>query len=170
MQNCEGLDYEHSVLGTNIQTEDLYLKPLYANKFINLVITALAKFHAASYSYYQDNKVDVGEVFPELCLAPLGNRIPTLSKETIEEISKLFKSNPEYQKYSEFFLGKTIEEEMKNWKGNPQQFGVLCHGSFTRENLMFRYKSNLESRLSPCDAVFQDFSRAFYGQDHIFSS
>ena len=140
-----------------------YLKLLCANKFINLVITALAKFHAASYSYYQDNKVDVGEVFPELCLAPMGNRIPTLSKETIEEISKLFKSNPEYQKYSGFFLGKTIEEEMKTWKSDLQQFGVLCHGNFTRENLMFRYKSNLESRLSPCDAVFQDFSRAFYG-------
>ena len=126
-------------------------------------ITALAKFHATSFSFYRDNKLDVGKVFPELRASPGGDGIPALSKETIEEISKLFKSNPEYQKYSEFFLGQTIQEEMKTWNNNLLQFGVLCHGNFTRENLLFKYKSNLESRLSPCDAVFQDMNRAFYG-------
>lgn len=82
------------------------------------------------------------------------------------EISKLFKSNPEYQKYSHFFLGQTSqdeEEEMKLWSFNLKRFGVLCHGNFCRESLMFKYKSNLESRLSPCDVVFQDLSRAHYG-------
>lgn len=42
-------------------------------------------------------------------------------------------------------------------------FGVLCHGNFCRENLLFKYKSNLESRLSCSDVCFQDLSRAHYG-------
>ena len=86
--------------------------------------------------------------------------LPTLSKETIEEINKLLKSNPELQKYSNFFLGQLQKEESEK---DTKMFGVLCHGNFCRENLLFKYKSNLESRLSCCDVCFQDLSRAHYG-------
>jgi len=99
--------------------------------------------------------------YPELI--PSGDAIPTLSTETIEEIRKLFKSHQEYQKYSNFFLGEANCEEMSGWNLNLDQFGVFCHGNFCRENILFKYKSNLESRLSCCEVAFQDLSRGFYG-------
>ena len=128
------------------------------------MISALARFHATSFCYFQDNTMDIGENYPELWQQPVS--VPTLSKDTIEEISKLFESklqHTEYQKYSHFFLGQTITEEMKSWNSNMKSFGVFCHGNFCRENLFFKYKSNLESRLSCCDVVFQDLSRGHYG-------
>ena len=42
-------------------------------------------------------------------------------------------------------------------------FGVLCQGNFCRDNLLFKYKSNLESRLSCCDIIFQDLSKGHFG-------
>ena len=42
-------------------------------------------------------------------------------------------------------------KEMSGWNLNLDQFGVFCHGNFCRENILFKYKSNLESRLSCCE-------------------
>ena len=89
---------------------------------------------------------------------------PTLSKETIEEIKKLFKSHQEYQKYSSFFLGQTSSETAEPTPSH-NKLRVLCHGNFYRENILFKYKSNLESRLSCCEVSFQDLSRSHYGWD-----
>ena len=129
------------------------------------MISGLARFHAATYCYFQDTKVDIRNKYPELIQQGDGEGeiLPTLSKETMEEIRKLFKFHQEYHKYYNFFLGQTMKEEMKSWNSNFEHFGVFCHGNFCRENLLFKYKSNLESRLSCSDVVFQDLSNAYYG-------
>ena len=137
MVNYEGLDYEHSVL----------------------VIAALGKFHATSYCFIEDSKgkVTILEKYPVL-----QERLPfpNVSKETIQKLSKLFKTYPEYGKYSHLFLGPR-NEKIKNL--NLECFGVLSHGHFCRENLLFKYKSNLESTFSCCDVIFKDLSRCHYG-------
>ena len=128
--------------------------------FLDSAISTLARFHASSYCYFRDTEIQIERHYP-LLLQPTS--IPTLSKETIEEINKLFKSNPEYRKHYHFFFGKTIKEEEKCWNSNLNYFGVLCHGNFCRDNLLFKYKSNLESRLSCSDIIFQDLSKAHFG-------
>ena len=135
MENHEGLDYEHSVL----------------------VIAALGRFHATSHCFIKDSKVTIDEKYPVL-----KERLPfpNVSKETIQKLSKLFKTYPEYGKYSHLFLGPR-NEKIKNL--NLECFGVLSHGHFCRENLLFKYKSNLESTFSCCDVIFKDLSRCHYG-------
>ena len=135
MENHEGLDYEHSVL----------------------VIAALGRFHATSHCFIKDSKVTIVEKYPVL-----KERLPftNVSKETIQKLSKLFKTYPEYGKYSHLFLGPR-NEKIKNL--NLECFGVLSHGHFCRENLLFKYKSNLESTLSCCDVIFKVLSRCHYG-------
>ena len=127
--------------------------------FLSSAISTLARFHATSYCYFRDRKIQIEEKYPVLLQ---GSSVPTLSKETIAEINKLFKSNPEYQKHHHFFFGNAEKEEGKCRNSNVK-FGVLCQGNFCRDNLLFKYKSNLESRLSCCDIIFQDLSKGHFG-------
>ena len=46
---------------------------------------------------------------------------------------------------------------------NLEVFGVLSHGQFCRENILFKYKSNQDSILSCCDVIFQDVRHYHYG-------
>ena len=137
MANHDGLDYEHSVL----------------------VIAALAKFHATSYCFRNDSKVAILEKYPVL---QAGISIPKMSMETVETLHNIFKTHPEFEKYSQLFLGPE-KEELKTTNSDLLYFGVLCHGNFCRENCLFKYKSNMESIISCCDVVFQDLSRCHYG-------
>lgn len=43
-------------------------------------------------------------------------------------------------------LLNVLKEEMRIWNSNLKCFGVLSHGNFCRQNLLFKYKSNLERR------------------------
>ena len=137
MENHDGLDYEHSVL----------------------VIAALGRFHATSYCFRQDSKSTILQKYPVL---QAGLSIPKVSKETVHTLRNIFKTKPEFGKYSQLFLGPA-KEELKTLNSDLECFGVVCHGNFCRENILFKYKSNMESITSCCDVVFQDFSRCHYG-------
>ena len=137
IENKEGLDYEHSVI----------------------VIAALAKFHATSFCFRKHDEVEMVKNYPVL---KDGLSFPDVSEETIKKLGKLFKTYPKYEKFSQLFLGY-IDKEKQILNSNSENFGVLSHGYFCRENLLFKYKSNHDSILSCSDVIFQDLSRCHYG-------
>ena len=134
VENLEGLDFEHSVL----------------------VIAALGKFHATSYCFRKDSKMAVLQKYPVL---QERLSIPKVSKETVKTLHNIFKTHPEYEKYSQLFLDPA-QEEFKT--SDLECFGVLCHGHFCRENILFKYNANTNT-IQCCDVVFQDLSRCHYG-------
>ena len=134
LKNREGLNVEHAVL----------------------VVAALAKFHAASYCFRKETSTSL-EHFSKL-KQPL--TIPKLDKGTMEILEQILKAFPDHGKYSINFLDLAT---LENLNTNLNCFGVLCHGHLCRENLLFRYKSNLEYHLSCSDVLHQDFSSSHYG-------
>jgi hypothetical protein len=137
IKNKEGLDYEHSVI----------------------VIAALATFHATSYCFRKHGEVAMVENYPVLReeLA-----FPDVLEETIKLLGQLCKKYPEYEKCSHIFIAYTNKEK-QILHSDLECFGVLSHGYFCRENLLFKYKSNQDSMLSCSDVIFQDLSRCHYG-------
>ena len=141
LHDREGLDYEHSVLS----------------------ISSLGRLHAASYCYSREENIAMDEKYPQL-----GEEIeaPAIEEETVAMLEEIFKKHPDYEKYSDIFLdaakGKTICLNQ-----NKKYFGVLCHGNFWRENLLFRYKTELECRCFCSDVIFQDLSSCHYGSGVI---
>ena len=138
MPNKDGLDYEHSVI----------------------VIAALAKFHATSYCFRRQNHIDMVKKYPVL---RDGLAISIVSEDTMETLDKVFRERrPQFDTFSKlFFLHKN--KDCQQLVSDLDRFGVLSHGQFCRENLLFKYKSNQDAILSCSDVVFQDLSNCHFG-------
>ena len=148
LKNPEGLNDEHSLL----------------------VVANLAKFHAASYCFRKEKKID----FRDYSVLNHALSVPIIRKETIQILERILKTFPASASQShKNFLDQS---KLENLDKNLEYFGVLCHGHLCRENLLFRYKSNLESHLCCTDVILQDLSSSYYGScvldllQFIFSS
>ena len=133
----EGLDYEHSILG----------------------VAALARLHASSYCFRKEKTVAMEDSYPVLEEELM---IPTVSGETMSLIEKIFQQTAGYEKYSPIFLA-AARGELANYKTKLDCFGVFCHGLVLGENILFKYKNQLDSTLSCVQAMFQDLSSCHYG-------
>ena len=122
-----------------------------------LVVAALAKFHAASYCFRKEKKID----FKDYSVLNHKVSVPIIRKETIQILERILKTFPATASQShKNFLDQS---KLENLDKNLDYFGVLCHGHLCRDNLLFRYKSNLESHLCCSDVILQDLSSSYYG-------
>ena len=136
-QNLEGFDYEHSVLA----------------------IAALGRFHATSYCFRKEKKVDICLSFPSTKKIPSA---PKISKEAIFRLEVIFKESSAYTKYSKLFLS-AAKGEQTSFGNNLEHFGVLCHGYVCKENVLFKYSTEHDSKLVCTELIFQDLSKSYYG-------
>jgi len=138
----EGLDYEHAVLA----------------------VSRLARLHAISYCYRKEKQMDIVTTYP--CLA---NRPPApLSSNTLLRLENIFQQNPKFLPHAQLFLDfAKIEDHSSELEENLEVFGVLCHGDFSLDHLLFQYKSELESQLFCSDMVAKNLSKAHYGPASI---
>ena len=137
MINKDGLDYEHCVI----------------------VIAALANFHATSYCFRKQGKVNMARKYKVL---RQGLAFPNISGEALQRVEQVFKAHPQYSKFSRLFLDVGNDGQFIS-NSNLESFGVLSHGMFCRHNLLFKYKSNQDFIFSCCSVLFQDLSNCHYG-------
>ena len=136
-QFSEGFDYEHSVL----------------------VISALARFHAASYCFRKSTRFNWNKKYPSILTEIV---VPKLSTETATMLEKIFKEHTDYSKYAVLFMG-LVRGEMEMMNKKLESFGVLSHGNLTKQNMIFKYKSAVDSKQFCSDVVFQDPYSFHYG-------
>ena len=137
LHDREGLDYEHSVLA----------------------VSSLATFHAATFCYIREENISMIEKYPVLVEEV---EVPDIQEDTVSMLEDIFKANPVYERFSDIFLD-SVRGKTRSLNQNVEYFGVLCHGNFWRENLLFRYRSELESRYCSSEIIFQDLSSCHYG-------
>lgn len=89
--------------------------------------------------------------------------IPTISENTFLTIEEILQQTSGYKKYSHLFLEAVREGKVKSLRTKLDTFGVLCHGLLVQDNILFKYKKQLDSRLSCQDAIFRDLSHCHYG-------
>ena len=136
LQDKEGLDYEHSVM----------------------VISHLATLHAASFCYRREEQVVMSDKYPALN----EGEAPIIPEEAVKMLEAVFKQNAELGKYEDMFLDP-VKEGLGCLNKNIDHFGVLCHGNVLRENVLFCYRTELESRCFCSGVVFKDLSSSHYG-------
>ena len=54
------------------------------------------------------------------------------------------------------------EGNLERLRKGRETFGVFCHGDASLENFVFKYKSELESELFPCEVILQNFTNGTY--------
>lgn len=138
LKDREGLDYEHSVLA----------------------LATLARFHAASYCYRREKGVSPQSLYGHLLNQHLTQ--PQVSQDTLLRLEEIFRQQPEFRQYSGLFMEPARGKDLQLGSG-LDRFGVLCHGNFWRENLRFKYKNPLESRLFCREVVFLDLGNSHFG-------
>lgn len=132
-----GLDYEHSIS----------------------IISTLAKFHATSFCYRKDNFADMKKLFPVLGEPQL----PLISTEIALEIEKILETLSGFEKYSDMFVAALKGEIGNGNQKSRNMFDVVCHGNVTRENVLFKYKNQMDMKQSCQDSVLIQLDKCFYG-------
>ena len=56
-----------------------------------------------------------------------------------------------------------VEGTKQNFGQNLEQFGVLCHGNLSQENILLKYEFDLSNRLSCKQLLFTNLSHCFFG-------
>ena len=138
LKNQNGLDYEQSVL----------------------VISALAKFHAAVYCFRKEKKVDLTMEYPAAVNKALF--VPKISNEAIVRLEVIFQSTSEHMKYSKMFID-AAKGKHQQFGTKLEQFGVLCHGNLLPENILIKYTAEDLCKLSCSQVMFRNLSNCFYG-------
>ena len=133
----DGLDYEHSLL----------------------VVASLARLHASSYCYRKERKMQMEESYPVLKQEVV---IPALPENIFNIITNILEESPVYQKYSSIFL-TAVREGFIISETKLDSFGVVNHGQVVDQNILFKYKKQLDSTLSCTDSILQDMSHCYYG-------
>ena len=126
----EGLDYEHSVL----------------------VISTMARFHAASYAFRKSTKSNWNEKYPDISSDV---EVPKLSMETTQMLEDIFEKNIDYAKYSWLFMGP-VRGEMEMMNKKLESFGVLSHGNCITPNMLFRYKKAVDCKQFCSEVILKD--------------
>jgi len=131
-----GLDYEHSILA----------------------IATISKFHAVTYCYRKENSIDIRKLYPVLGDVHLS----TISSFGFElEIEKILVSSG-FEKYSELFLS-AVKGNIGNLNLKLDKFGVLCHGNVCRENILFKYRNQMDMKQSCQEVSLLQLHDCFYG-------
>lgn len=145
LSNQEGLDYEHSLL----------------------TVARLARFHATSYCYVQDILTDGDTNLDVLVVEKTFRNIPKINDENILIVENLIREQHGYKQFSsvyemlvEALRGRPLHSESQNTSSAFQSF---CHGSVVRENILFQYESQLNSKLLCRDAILQNLSSGHFG-------
>ena len=141
----EGLDYEHSLL----------------------TVARLARFHATSYCYVQDILTEGDTNLDVVMVERNFRKIPKIADENIIIVENLIREQHGYKQFSsvydmlvEALRGRPLHSESQNTSSAFQSF---CHGSVVRENILFQYESQLNSKLFCRDAVLQNLSCGHFG-------
>ena len=136
LKSQEYLDYEQSVLA----------------------VTTLGRFHAASYCFRKEN-TGIMAHYPSLKKEV---RAPKIPEEAIQRLEVIFQASSNNSKYSKIFLD-AVKEEKTSFGENVDQFGVLCHGNILVENILIKFETDDNCKLSCTELVFSDLSKSFYG-------
>ena len=131
-----GLDYEHSIV----------------------TIATLAKFHASSFSYRKENFSDMKKIFPVLGEPQL----PVISSEIVLKIEKILETLSGFEKYACMF-GAALKGQIGNETQKSSMFSVVCHGNVRRENVLFKYKNQMDMKQSCQESVLVQLDKCFYG-------
>ena len=118
-----GLDYEHCVVA----------------------MTALARFHASSYCYFKLQNIDLDHAYPFL----QSTNTPRIEEKAKGLVDKLLSMYPQFKEIYEV----SLKDDVQQCKKANRHFDVLCHGNFWRENILFSYCMELESRYLCNDAI-----------------
>ena len=135
ISSTNGLDYEHSIMA----------------------IATLAKFHATSYCYRKENVCNMRIKFPTL----RNLQLSAISSELQEEIEKILATNG-FENYSGIFAS-AIRGDMEHLNAKLDKFGVVCHGSLSRENVLFKYKNQMDMKHSCQEAILVNLDHFFFG-------
>ena len=133
----EGLDYKQSVLA----------------------VVTLGRFHAASYCFRKEKIESMTLQYPSLRKKAWAPKIP---KEAVLRLEDIFQASSNYSKYSKIFLDAAKGEKTR-FGENSEQFGVLCHGNILIENILLKYQTDDNCKLSCTELVFSDLSKSFFG-------
>lgn len=132
---CLGLDYEHSIMG----------------------IATIAKFHASSYCYRRENSLDLKNISDLLG----DQKLPEITSEFVEEIKRIIDSSG-FEKYSEHFLS-VARGNILPTSNKLDKFGVLCHGSVTRNVILFKYKNQGDTKQTCQEGILTNLDTAHVG-------
>ena len=138
LKGDHGLDYEHCIV----------------------TIAMLAKLHASSYCFKREKSLDMKSTFPVLKDKKM---IPIMKPEVVSEIEKILKTMNGYEKYSEMFI-TALRGVIGNQKHQSQDsFDVVCHGQVSRENILFKYKHQMEMKQTCQEAVLTHLDQCYLG-------
>lgn len=130
-----GLDYEHSIMA----------------------IGTIAKFHAASYCYRKENGLNMRIKFPTL----RNLQLSSISSEFQTEIEKML-SVSGFEKYLETFAS-AARGDIEHLNVKLDKFGVVCHGGLSRNNVLFKYKNQMDMKHSCQEAILVNLDQFYYG-------
>ena len=135
ISSTHGLDYEHSIMA----------------------IATLAKFHATSYCYRKENVLNMRIKFPTL----RNLQLSAISCDFRLEIEKMLAASG-FEKYSEIF-GSAVRGNIEHLNTRLDKFGVVCHGGLSRENVLFKYKNQMDMKHSCQEAILVNLDQFYFG-------